>query len=164
MREIRYTHSERGVVLVLALFLIVAGTVVAIAAMTSTEIEMMISGNQRTQEQLFDAAEAGIEEGIEAFFMDAPPWGAVRPPITDPPSNRPWGVPEEKSLPNRYDYTVVITDMEVSKPPPPGHDPSKYRTFYYRIVSKGREQDRGLSLPKGIRETEQVVGVVYKIK
>ncbi len=164
MREIRYTQSEQGVVLVLALLLIVGGTVVAIAAMTSTDIEMMISGNQRTQEQLFDAAEAGIDEGIEAFFVDAPPWGAVRPPLTDPPSTLPWAVPTQRTLPTGYRYTMVITDMEVSKPPPPGHDPSKYRTFYYRIVSKGREQDRGLGLPPGIRETEQVVGVVYRIK
>ncbi|NIQ40081.1 MAG: hypothetical protein GTN81_16080, partial [Proteobacteria bacterium] len=71
MKRIRSNQNERGVVLVLALLLILAGTIVAIAAMTTSGIEMMISGNQRVQEQLFDAAEAGIDEGIEAFFNDA---------------------------------------------------------------------------------------------
>ncbi len=164
MKRIRSNQNERGVVLVLALLLILAGTIVAIATMTTSGIELMISGNQRIQEQLFDAAEAGIDEGIEAFFSDAPPWGTIRPPITNPPSTLPWGVFAKKTLPNGYQYLMVITDMEASKPPPPGHDPSRYRTFYYRIVSKGREQDRGADVPRGVRETEQIVGVVYKVK
>lgn len=164
MSNVKYSRRERGVVLVLVLLLIVSGTVIALAAMTSSNIEMMISANQRTQEQLFDAAEAGIDQGIKAFFADAPPWGAVRPPITDPPKTRPWGVPQNLELRNGYQYTLVVTDMEVSKRPPPGHDPSKYRTFYYRIASSGREQNTGSGIPRGVRETEQVIGVVYKIK
>ncbi len=164
MRAIRNQYHERGVILVLVLLLILAGTVVAIAAMTSSDVEMMISGNQRRQEQLFDAAEAGIDEGINAFFTDAPPWGVLRPPISDPPSTAPWGVLEDHGLANGCRYRVIVTDMEVSKRPPPGHDPSRYRTFYYRIASYGCEEDRGPNLPQGVRETEQIVGVVYRIR
>jgi hypothetical protein len=164
MRPNAFRYHERGVVLVLALLLIVAGTVVAIAAMTNSDIEMMISGNQKSQEQLFDVAEAGIDDGIRAFFTDAPPWGAFRPPITSPPTRSPWGVPHTQKLSNEYRCELAITDMEVSKAPPPGNDPGRYKTFYYRIVSKGLEQYQGPNVPQGVRETEQVVGVTYKIK
>lgn len=161
MRRIRNNRHERGVVLVIALLLILAGTIVGIAAMTSSDIEMMISGNQRSLQQVFDVAEAGIDEGINAFFTDAPPWGARRPPITDPPTRAPWGVATTQRLPNGCDYTMWITDMQVSKPPPPGNDPNKWRSYYYRIRSVGCEQDRGPNVPQGIRETEQVIGVIY---
>lgn len=161
MKRIRRRH-ERGVILVVALLLIVAGTVIAMAAMSSSRVEMMISGNQRSHEQLFDAAEAGIDGGIKAFFDKAPPWGANRPPFTDPPSEAPWGtVQGPEPLSNDCACSVVITDMHVSKRPPPGNDPGKWSTYYYRIRSKGVELPRGSSVPAGVRETEQVVGVVY---
>jgi hypothetical protein len=161
MRRVRGDFYERGVVLVLALLLITAGTLVAMAAMTSSDIEMMISGNQRSQQQVFDAAEAGIDVGIMAFFRDAPPWGSRRPPFTDRPCTCPWGVADTESLPNACQHTVWITDMEVSKPPPPGNDPNRWRTYYYRIDSYGREPNRGANMPGGVRKAEQVVGVVY---
>jgi len=161
MRRVLDRSHERGVVLVVALLLIVAGTLVGIAAMTSSDIEMMISGNQRSLQQLFDAAEAGIDVGINQFFVDAPPWGAVRPPFTDPPSKVPWGIVTTDSLPNGCGYSVWIEDMQVSGRPPPGNDPNKWRTHYYRIRSNGCEQGSGPNAPQGVRETEQVVGVVY---
>ena len=162
MEKGRNTPHERGVILVLALLLIVAGTLVAMAAITGSDIEMMISGNQRSQQQLLDAAEAGIDVGIEAFFSEAPPWGARRPPFTNPPE-APWGVATTATLPNACEHTVWITDMEVSKRPPPGNDPKKWRTYYYRIRSNGFDQGDGSDAPHGVREIEQVVGVVYKI-
>ena len=152
---------ERGVVLVIALLLILAGTIVGMAAMSSSDIEMMISGNQRSMQQVFDASEAGIDAGINAFFRDAPPRGD-RPPITDPPSVEPWGVPTTDILANGCRFAVWIADMRVSKPPPPGEDAAKFRTFFYRIRSTGRGQDRGSNVPQGVRETDQVVGVVYE--
>jgi len=147
----------------MALLLIVVGTIVGIATMTSSDIEMMISGNQRSLQQVFEAAEAGIDEGIGAFFIDAPPRGAARPPIADL-SRAPWGIPATQDLENGCGYTVCIKDMEVSKSPPPGYDPGQYRTFYYQIQSFGGERDSGLTGQRGVREAEQVVGVVYKIR
>ena len=161
MKKVRSDFCERGVVLVLTLLLITAGTLVAMAAMTSSDIEMMISGNQRSQQQVFDAAEAGIDVGIGAFFRDAPPWGSRRPPFTDPPCTCPWGVAATDSLPNTCQHMVWIDDMEVSKPPPPGNDPNRWRTYYYRIQSYGCEPSRGADTPGGVRKTEMVVGVVY---
>ena len=163
MGIIRKNKHERGVVLVVALLLIVAGTVVGIAAMTNSDIELMICGNQRTLQQVFDAAEAGIDVGINAFFTDAPPWGSVRPPIAGL-STAPWGIPGTDDLGNGCCYTAWVTDMQVSKPPPPGHDPSAYRTFYYRIRSIGQETHSDPNGSRGVRETDQVVGVVYRIQ
>lgn len=161
MRNIHPSRQERGVVLILALLLIVAGTVVAVAAMMSSDIEMMISGNQKSLQQMFDAAEAGVDVGIHAFFVDAPPGGSSRPPIAEA-SKPPWGVPSEEDLGNGCGFTVWVTDMQVSKPPPPGYDPGVFRTFYYRIRSVGRET-AGSSISGGLRETDQIVGVIYKI-
>jgi hypothetical protein len=163
MHDIPRRRQEGGVVLVLALLLVLAGSLVGLAAMTTSDIEMMISGNQRSLQQVFDAAEAGVDVGINAFFIDAPPWGGVRPPIGDL-SRPPWGGPASEDLGNGCSLTVWVTDMQVSKNPPPGYDPDTYRTFFYRIRSIGREQDRGSDVPAGVRETDQVVGVVYRIR
>jgi hypothetical protein len=163
MRGIGTNPHEGGVVLVIALLLILGGTIIGIAAMTTSDIEMMICGNQRGLEQIFDAAEAGIDVGISAFFTDAPPRGSVRPPIADR-SKAPWGIPASDELTNGCGYTVWITDMEVSGRPPPGYDPNTFRTFYYRIRSLGHEQPLGTSPSQGIKETDQVVGVVYQIE
>lgn len=170
MERIRNSRHERGVVLVISLLLILAGTVVAISAMTSSDIEMMICGNQRSLQQVFDASEAGIDTGINAFFRSGPscaacpPWGSARPPITDPPSISPWGIADTQGLPNGCQYTLWITDMQVSRPAAPGNDPTKYRKFYYRIRSIGREQGAGPDESQGVRETDHVIGVVYKIR
>ena len=59
---------------------------------------------------------------------------------------------------------VWVNDMEVSTSPPPGYDPGQYRTFYYRIQSLGREENSGVMGSRGVREAEQVIGVVYKIR
>jgi hypothetical protein len=163
MNTTRCRRGERGVVLVLALLLIVAGTIIGIAAMSSSDIEMMISGNQRSIQQVFDAAEAGLDVGINAFFVDAPPHGSVRPPIGEL-SKGPWGLPSTEDLGNGFGYTVWVTDMQVSKSPPPGYDPGAYRSFFYRIRSIGRESSGDSDIPRSVREADQVVGVVYRIK
>ncbi len=164
MRRVTNNRHEQGVVLVIALLLILAGTIIGTAAMTNSNIEMMISGNHKSLQQLFEAAEAGIDVGIHAFFTHSPPHGAARPPITHPPSIPPWGVEDTQNLAYGFEHSVWITDMQVSKRPPPGNDPRKFRTFYYRIRSIGREQSRGPDVPQGVKETDHVVGVVYKIR
>lgn len=161
MRKIRNSRHQGGVVLVIALLLILTGTIIGIAAMTHSGIEMMISGNHRSMQQVFHASEAGIHVGINAFFTHAPPHGTVRPPIADL-STPPWGIPATEDFANECGYTVWVTDMQVSKRPPPGYDPAKYKTFYYRIRSIGREKGRGPNIPQGVKETDHVVGVLYK--
>ncbi|MBW2121537.1 MAG: hypothetical protein JRH07_06790 [Deltaproteobacteria bacterium] len=164
MGETGPVYRERGIVLVICLLLILAGTIVAIGGMTVSEVDMMISGNQRSLQQVFDASEAGIETGIGAFFSTARPWGTARPPITVPPSIPPWGIAYTHGLPNGCQFTLWITDMHVSRPVGPGSDPTRYRRFYYRISSMGRETASGPEESQGTRETDRVVSVVYRIR
>jgi hypothetical protein len=159
----RVVKEVRGVVLVVALLLVLVAGVIGVAAVTSSDIEMMIAGNQRSLQQVFDSAEAGIEAGVGAFFLDAPPGGAVRPPGSDSAAP-PWGAPASESLKNGCTYAVWVTDMQASKPPPPGYDPGVYRSFFYRIRSIGRETGPGTETAPGLRETDHVVSVVYRVK
>ncbi len=149
-------------VLVIVLMLMAAATLIGIAAITSSRIEMMISGNQRTLQQLLNAAEAGIDAGINAFSTVAPPWGAARPPFTDPPRTAPWGINTNGSLSNGCQFTMWISDMQVSGPPPPGNDPTLWRTYYYRIRSLGQEKEKGPDNSRAVHEIEQILGVVYQ--
>jgi Tfp pilus assembly protein PilX len=52
--------SEKGIVLVVALLLLLVATVVGITALSTSTTNVMIAGNQRLQEICFSAADSGV--------------------------------------------------------------------------------------------------------
>ena len=56
--------SERGIVLILALMLLLMLTIIGINSISTTSFESIISGNERLANIAFYSAEAGIQVGL----------------------------------------------------------------------------------------------------
>ena len=67
----RDVRRERGMVLVLALLLLLVATLVGVSSLSTTNFEILISGNSRVSQKAFFAAEAGINEFLGRFRNDA---------------------------------------------------------------------------------------------
>ncbi len=66
--------NERGMALVTAMLLLVVLTVIGVAAMSTSNLEIMISGAAKNKQAAFYAAEAGLEHGkkiIENTLKDS---------------------------------------------------------------------------------------------
>jgi type IV pilus assembly protein PilX len=62
----RRLRAESGAALVVGLILLLVLTVLAISGMTTASLELQMAGNEQYQERAFQAAEAGIEQAIDA--------------------------------------------------------------------------------------------------
>jgi Tfp pilus assembly protein PilX len=56
--------NERGIVLIVALMLLLALTIIGISSISTTSFETIISGNERLANTAFYSAEAGIQVGL----------------------------------------------------------------------------------------------------
>ena len=72
MRSKKAVGNEKGIVLIVALMLLLALTIIGINSITTTSFENIISGNQRLANTAFYSAEAGIQVGLNQI------------PVTDP--------------------------------------------------------------------------------
>jgi Tfp pilus assembly protein PilX len=61
MKSLSIIRNSEGAALVLALLVMAAASVIGVMAVTTSSIEMKISGNERIAKETFYAAEAGIE-------------------------------------------------------------------------------------------------------
>ncbi len=121
--------NERGVALVVAVLVMITATFLGIAAVMTSDIEVRISGNQRTSEKAFYAADSGADRGL-AWLLNL---GAT--------------VPEKSSLPtmdttlhdlDSYTYSRYrIIDVNYKAPPPPGWEMTMFEKRYYRVNSVG---------------------------
>ena len=122
--------NERGVALVVAVLVMITATFLGIAAVMTSDIEVRISGNQRTSEKAFYAADAGIDDGVAWLINNVG---------TSPPA--------DKDLPTmhgtRHDFDTGtysryrITDVKYSSLPPPGWELTMFENRYYRVNSIG---------------------------
>ena len=122
--------NERGVALVVAVLVMITATFLGIAAVMTSDIEVRISGNQRTLEKAFYAADAGIDDGVAWLITNVG---------TSPPA--------DKDLPTmhgtRHDFDTGtysryrITDVKYSALPPPGWELTMFESRYYRVNSIG---------------------------
>ena len=62
----RRAHAQSGAALVVGLILLLVLTILAISGMTTASLELQMAGNEQYQERAFQAAEAGIEQAIDA--------------------------------------------------------------------------------------------------
>ena len=64
MREKNLVENEKGVVLIIALMLLLALTIIGISSISTTSFESIISGNEMLANTAFYSAEAGIQMGL----------------------------------------------------------------------------------------------------
>jgi Tfp pilus assembly protein PilX len=81
-----FPTGERGAVLIMGLLIILVMTILGMAAMMSTAVELKIARNDRSAKQVFYLTEAGLEDVRSRLQM-----GASASPINDSvPSNASW--------------------------------------------------------------------------
>jgi hypothetical protein len=129
-------RDERGIVLVIAVLAMVTVTFLGIAAMMTSDIEVRMSGNQRSMDAAFYVADGGIDNGLHWMTKS----GAAKPAEDDLPTMK-----ETKDAPDPGNDKIFsrhyINDLHYSRNPPKGWDVAKFRRYYYQIYSKGDGPD-----------------------
>ena len=155
-------RDEKGVVLVIAVLAMITATILGIAAMMTTDIEVRMSGNQRCIDAAFYAADGGIGNGLNWLANS----GAAKPDDSRLPTmNETEGAldPGNKNISSQY----YIGDLHHSKNPPPGWDVTKFRRYYYQIHSTGYEKPLTDEKPptevepESSAEVEVIASIVY---
>ncbi|NIS59767.1 MAG: hypothetical protein GTO13_03390 [Proteobacteria bacterium] len=121
--------NERGVALVVAVLVMITATFLGVAAVMTSDIEIRISGNQRSSEKAFYAADAGIDSGV-AFLLNL---GHIPPETSLLPTMDKTRHDFDSSTYGRY----RITDVNYKSLPPPGWDLTLFENRYYRVNSLG---------------------------
>lgn len=139
--------NERGVALVVAVLVMITATFLGIAAVMTSDIEVRISGNQRTSEKAFYAADAGVDNGL-AWLLAL---GTSAPPESSLPTMDGTRHDFDSSTYSRY----RITDLNYSGLPPPGWELTMFEKHYYRVNSIGTGP------ANASKEVEVVASVVF---
>ena len=131
--------GEGGAALILALVLMAALTVLGLTAVTLSTVEVRIAQNDFNMRSALDAAEGGLQVGIEH---------AQQFPGTDA------SLASGSGLPVNYSVNVSSTEKVVS--PPPGYS-LDYISRVYEIESTGSLTSGGTQISKRI-SVEEIVG------
>jgi hypothetical protein len=67
-------EDESGIAMVIALVVLLALTVIGIASMTTSTLDVQISGNERRAAEALNLADAGMERGLMDAFNDFDSW------------------------------------------------------------------------------------------
>jgi hypothetical protein len=147
--------NERGVVLIIAVLAMVTVTFLGIAAMMTSDIEVRMSGNQRSLEAAFYAADGGVDDGLRwlASSGSAKPAESALPTMDETTEALDPGNPKISSQ-------YYIYDLQHSTNPPKGWDVAKFRRYYYQIYSKGYERLPAETEPESSVDVEVIASIV----
>lgn len=120
----RSTHKQRGAALVIGLLLLVVVTLLAVTAVNTSSVELVMAGNEQYRERAFQAADAGVESAVAT--IDAVPQNATGVTATNVAIT---GLPLDK-----YTVSTVFTGYE-SNVANAGED---FVAVHYRITSTGQ--------------------------
>ena len=148
--------DERGVVLVIAVLIMITATLLGIAAMMTSDIEVRMSGNQRSMEVALYAAEGGIDNGLNWLASS----GAAKPDDSRLPTMRETTDVPDPDNPNIHSQ-YYIGDLHHYKNPPKGWDITKFKRYYYQIYSTGYEKPPTIAEPGSSAEVEAIASIVY---
>ncbi len=143
-------RNERGVVLVIAVLAMITVTILGIAAVMTSDIEVRMSGNQRCMDAALYAADGGIDNGLS--------W-LVGSGVTRPDDSRLPTMEETTDAPNdEVSSQYYIGDLHYSRNPPQGWDVTKFRRYFYQIYSQGSGPDESSA------EVEVIASIVYHLQ
>lgn len=120
-------NRQRGAALVVGLMLLVVITLLAIGAMNSASVDLVMAGNTQYQQRAFQAAEMGIERTIvEGDFIPGPESVEVVDPI---------GVPG--LAPDQFS-TRLTSDLDGTEQPAIwGNSVDAFSTYHFQLTSTG---------------------------
>ncbi len=114
--------DQRGAALVVGMVLLVILTLLAISGMNTATTELFMAGNEKYQENAFQAAETGIERTMATAVFNP---SALPPP--DPP---------QIDLGDGNNFVAVVAPRG-SSPPPPGYTIGTFGAEHFEIQSTG---------------------------
>ncbi len=148
----RLLGQEQGFILVIAMVIMVILSVLGVAALNSTVIELLIAGNDRQEKQLFYGAESGCRRGGQWLrnlqlnrvedYADADQKSAyiaaldfsAPMPIRDVDPSEETNLDGNGSYPVTYSYRIVQDDDSAGNPrecrPIAGNNPNLLACFY----------------------------------
>ncbi len=118
-------RGERGTTLIVTLAIMVILVLIGIAALTTSSIDLRITGNERVQKQAFNWAEAGLD-----FGRACPPESWVTIHSKGTPSKRDY-------RPTGQQYEVTVTFEEEINMPRGGRSGQGLSAYLFRINSTG---------------------------
>ena len=115
-------RTQQGAALIVGMVLLVVLTLLAISGMNTATTELLMAGNEKYQENAFQAAETGIERTIATAAFNP----AALPPA-DPP---------QIDLGDGNTYEAIVLPRG-SSPPPPGYSIGTFGAEHFEIQSTG---------------------------
>jgi type IV pilus assembly protein PilX len=116
---------QRGAALVIGLILLLVLTLLAVAGMNTSSMELVMAGNEQFRQKAFRAAETGVERTIPRLASVGQ-------------SCQPKDVLDETVADTNNDgYKTTARYLGDGKPPM-GYSEGEYGGIYYQIVSTGR--------------------------
>ena len=115
-------HDQAGAALVVSMVLLVILTLLAISGMNTATTELLMAGNEKHQENAFQAAETGIERTLATGVFNP----AALPPATPPTID----------LGNGNNFSAITLPRGAS-PPPPGYSIGTFGAEHFEIQSTG---------------------------
>ena len=122
--------AQRGAALVIAMILLVILTLLAISGMNTATTELLMAGNEKYQENAFQAAETGIERTMAAAVFNP----AALPPATPPTVD----------LGDGNNFSAIVLPRG-SSPPPPGYTLGTFGAEHFEIQSTGNSRRNATS-------------------
>lgn len=123
-------RRERGAALVVGMILLLVLTLLAVSGMNTASTELVMAGNEQYQENAFQAAEMGIEQGLVRGDFNPGTASEVLDVGTDVPG----------STPNTDEYSTNITPWPAVNSPMPamwGNRWNAFSSFHFEIQSTG---------------------------
>ncbi|UCD71551.1 MAG: pilus assembly PilX N-terminal domain-containing protein [Syntrophobacterales bacterium] len=146
-------RNEKGVVLVIAVLAMITVTILGIAAMMTSDIEVRMSGNQRCMDTALYAADGGIDNGLSWLAGS----GAAKPDEINLPT-----IEETRDIPDPENEEIYseyyISDLHHDTNPPMGWDVTDFRRYYYQIYSQGAGPNGSSA------EVEVIASIVYPLQ
>jgi hypothetical protein len=134
--------NEKGSVMVISLLILVVLTVIGVAATSTTELELQISGNDKTQKMAFYAAEAATSYVVASPDLYGPDNIIENEGLDFPNDEAPseeWTLGEGQSFNGDVVYIGWRTPPRGS-----GTQAGRYRAHNYRMSCAGAAQPNAL--------------------
>lgn len=125
-RDASLPRRQQGAALVIGLLLLMVITLLAIAGMNSSSVELIMAGNTQYHQKAFQASEVGIEQTIVS--------GGFVPGSADELQS---DVPVPGSAPDAYSTTLQSDLGGAAQPAIWGNSWNSFSTYHFQISSVG---------------------------
>jgi type IV pilus assembly protein PilX len=125
-RMISRSHQD-GAALVIGLILLVILTLLAVTGMNTSNMELVMAGNEQYRQRAFQAADTGVEEALTILPNGSIKMSCVPEPVTD-----------KDTIDAKGDHYTVTAQYKGDSEPRGTFTVDDYADINYQIVSTGK--------------------------